>query len=233
MRDMTQRLVCGADKRLARNRIRAPRILLWRRADFANHDLRAVREARDRNNLFHGTCQRLRCLLELFRVNRAGMNHEHAAWAQQGQTELNRDGGRSQGARNRNAKGLAPSTMGILFDPQIDDPDAITQLAAIDNLLEVLAPTSTAIEQHAAQLWAVDQQRHTRKASAGPSIDQRPGLAHQERQAVAGVGDVFGKRLGALVRHQPLRSVGNHVEKLLQRVAFHVKRREGVGDCFT
>lgn len=86
MRDMHQRLVRRADKRLARNRIRAPRILLWCRAKLANHDLRTVRKARDRNNLFHGTRQCLRCLLELFRVNRAGVNHEYATGAQQGQT---------------------------------------------------------------------------------------------------------------------------------------------------
>ena len=123
--------------------------------------------------------------------------------------------------------------MGILFDPQIDDLDAIAQLAAIDNLLQVLAATGAAIEQHAAQLWAVDQQWYARKASARPDINQRSGLAHQERQAVAGVDDMLGKRLGALVGDQPLRSVGNHIEKLLQRIAFHVKRRGGMANCFT
>ncbi len=123
--------------------------------------------------------------------------------------------------------------MGVFFDPQIDDLNAIAQLAAIDNLLQVFAATSAAVEQHATELWAVEQQRDTRKASAGADIDQRSGLADQERQAVAGVGDMLGKRFGALVRHQPLSRIGNHIEKLLERVAFHVKRRGGVENCFT
>ena len=192
-----------------------------------------MRKARDRNNLLHGTRQCVRCLLELFRVNRAGMNDEHATCAQQGQTELNRDRGRSQGACHRDAKGLAPSTMGILFDPQVDDLDAIAQLAAVDNLLQMLAAAGSAIEQHAAQLWAVDQQWYARKASARPDINQRSGLAHQERQAVAGVSHVLSERFGALVGDQALRGVGNHIQKLLQRVVFHVKRRGGVENCFT
>ena len=233
MRDMHQRLVRRADKRLARNRIRAPRILLWCRAKLTNHDLRPVRKARDRNNLFNGSCQCLRRLLELFSVDRAGMNHEHATHAQERQTELNRDRGRRQGACNRNAKGLAPRTMGVLFDPQIDDLNAIAQLAAINNLLQVFAATGAAVEQHSTELWAVDQQRHPRKTSAGADIDQRSGLAHQEWQAIAGVGDMLGKRFGALVGDQSLSRIGDQIEKLLQRVAFHVKRRGGVENCFT
>ena len=123
--------------------------------------------------------------------------------------------------------------MGIFFDPQVDNLNPTAQRAAIDHLLQMLAAAGTAIKQHPAEFWAVDQQRHTRKASAGPDINQRSGLAHQERQAVAGVDDVFGERFGALVRDQPLRGVGNHIEKLLERVAFHVKRRGGVESCFT
>ena len=45
-----------------------------------------MREARNSNNLFNGTRQCLRRLLELFSVNRAGMNHEDAARTKQGQT---------------------------------------------------------------------------------------------------------------------------------------------------
>ena len=135
MRDMHQRLVRRADKRLARNRICAPRILLWCRAKLTNHDLRTVRKARHGNNLLNGTCQGLGRLLELFSVDCARVNDEHATCAQQGQTELNRDRGRRQGACNRNAKCLTPRTMGVLFDPQIDDLNAIAQLAAIDYLL--------------------------------------------------------------------------------------------------
>jgi len=233
MRDMHQRLVRRADKRLARNRICAPRILLWCRAKLANHDLRTVRKARHGNDLLNGTCQGLGRLLELSRIDRAGVNHEYATHAQEGQTELNRNRGRRQGACNRNAKGLAPRTMGIFFDPKIDDLNAIAQLAAIDNLLQVFAAAGAAIEQHAAQLRAVDQQRYAWKTSAGANINQRSRLAHQERQAIAGVGDMLGKRFRALVRHQPLSRIGNHIEKLLERVAFHVKRRGGVENCFT
>ena len=97
----------------------------------------------------------------------------------------------------------------------------------------MFAATGAAIEQHATELWAVEQQRHARKASAGADIDQRSGLADQERQAVASVGDMLGKRFRALVRHQPLSRIGNHIEKLLQRIVFHVKRRGGVESCFT
>ena len=233
MRDMHQRLARGADKRLARNRIRPPRILLWRRTKLTNHDLRTVRKARNGNNLLNGTRQCLGRLLELFRVNRAGMNHEQTTGAQQGQAQLNRNRGRRQGARNRNAKGLPPSPMGILFCAQVDNFNAIAQGAAIDNLLQVLAATGAAIEQHAAQLWAVQQQRYARKASAGANIDQRSRLTHQEWQAVTGVGDVLGERFGALVGDQTLGSVGNHIKKLLQRIAFHVKRRGGMECCFT
>ena len=85
MRDMHQRLVRGADKRLARNRIRAPRVLLWRRAKFANHHLRTMSKTRDGNNLLNGAPQCLGRLLELFRVNSARVNDEYATCAQERQ----------------------------------------------------------------------------------------------------------------------------------------------------
>lgn len=84
MRDMHQRLVRGADERLTRNRIRAPRVLLWRRAKLANHHLRTMSKTRDGDNLLNGSPQCLGRLLELFRVDRARVNHEHATRTQQG-----------------------------------------------------------------------------------------------------------------------------------------------------
>ena len=121
----------------------------------------------------------------------------------------------------------------MLLGPEIAHADALRKARRLHDLLQVLTPLGSAIEQGARKIGARKQKRYARKARAGADINEWPGFIDKQRQRAVCVVDVRSEGLGLGRGDQALWRRCHQIEKDRQGVLFHVKHRSPCSARFT